>query len=403
MSFQVKSGYTPFTLESVVHFLVHHNFIDPSSPLLVKEIGDGNLNYVFHVQNKATEESWIVKQALPYAKVVGESWPLTLDRSRIESEALIQAHSLVPEFSPVVYLHDSEKAATVMEDLSSHTILRKGLIEGRVYPELARNVGTYLAHTLFFTSDYGLGSAKKKELAKRFSNPDLCGITESLVFSDPFYNAESNSFTEELRPDVEILWEDQDFLTEVASLKHSFLTKGEALIHGDLHTGSLFVTEGSTKVIDPEFAFYGPAGFDVGAFIANITLSILSQEAHRTDEEKDGYLAYLFGVITEVWTVFDSTFRSLWDTYLSEDNRYSRGYLNTHLQSIFVDSIGFAGCKIIRRTIGLAHVEEIETISDPEVKLAVERRALTLGKKLILNRKNIDSIKDYIDTIKEVI
>ncbi|MFP3340817.1 phosphotransferase, partial [Micrococcus sp. SIMBA_131] len=76
-------------------------------------------------------------------------------------------------------------------------------------------------------------------------------------------------------PDVEILWEDQDFLTEVASLKHSFLTKGEALIHGDLHTGSLFVTEGSTKVIDPEFAFYGPAGFDVGAFIANITLSVL--------------------------------------------------------------------------------------------------------------------------------
>ena len=403
MSFQVASGYTPFTQETVVQFLAHHDLINPSSPVQVKEIGDGNLNYVFHVQNRKTAQSWIVKQALPYAKVVGESWPLTLDRSRIESEALKQAHSLVPEYSPIVYLHDSEKAATVMEDLSSHTILRKGLIEGQVYPELAKSVGTYLAHTLFFTSDYGLGSAKKKELAKRFSNPDLCGITESLVFSDPFYNAESNAFTEELRPDVEILWHDHEFLTEVASLKHSFLTKGEALIHGDLHTGSLFVTESSTKVIDPEFAFYGPAGFDVGAFIANVALSILSQEAHRTEEEKEGYLAYLFGVITEVWHVFESTFRSLWNTYLSEDNRYSRGYLDILLHSIFVDSIGFSGCKIIRRTIGLAHVEEIETISDPVTKLTIERKALKLGKNLILQRENIDSIEDYIKNIKEVL
>ncbi|WLR58625.1 S-methyl-5-thioribose kinase [Guptibacillus hwajinpoensis] len=403
MGIQITSGYTPFTTETVVQFLEHHELLDRTAPVLVKEIGDGNLNYVFHVQHKKTGQSWIVKQALPYAKVVGESWPLTLDRSRIESEALKQAHSLVPDFSPIVYLHDSEKAATVMEDLSTYTILRKGLIEGRIYPELARNVGTYLAHTLFFTSDYGLGSANKKELAKRFSNPDLCGITESLVFSDPFYNAESNAFTEELRADVESLWEDDDFLTEVASLKHSFLTKGEALIHGDLHTGSLFVTESSTKIIDPEFAFYGTAGFDVGAFIANIALSILSQEAHRSEEEKEGYLAYLFGVTTEVWNVFESTFRSLWADHLSEDNRYSRGYLDALLQSIFVDSIGFSGCKIIRRTIGLAHVEEIETITDPKVKLAVEKKALSLGKELILNRKNITSIEQYIKAIKEVI
>ena len=42
----------------------------------------------------------------------------------------------------------------------------------------------------------------------------------------------------------------------------------EALIHGDLHTGSIMVTESETRVIDPEFAFYGPMGFDVGAVSA---------------------------------------------------------------------------------------------------------------------------------------
>ena len=35
------------------------------------------------------------------------------------------------------------------------------------------------------------------------------------------------------------------------------MTNAQALIHGDLHTGSVFVKGDSTKVIDPEFAFMG--------------------------------------------------------------------------------------------------------------------------------------------------
>lgn len=32
-----------------------------------------------------------------------------------------------------------------------------------------------------------------------------------------------------------------------------------------------------TKVIDPEFAFFGPMGFDVGAVLENLVLNYLSQ------------------------------------------------------------------------------------------------------------------------------
>ena len=39
--------------------------------------------------------------------------------------------------------------------------------------------------------------------------------------------------------------------------KTQFLTNTQALLHGDLHTGSVMAAEGSTFVIDPEFAFYG--------------------------------------------------------------------------------------------------------------------------------------------------
>ena len=40
-----------------------------------REIGDGNINFVFLVEGPAG--GVIVKQALPYVRVVGESWPLT--------------------------------------------------------------------------------------------------------------------------------------------------------------------------------------------------------------------------------------------------------------------------------------------------------------------------------------
>ncbi|WP_182914843.1 hypothetical protein [Paenibacillus thiaminolyticus] len=50
----------------------------------------------------------IIKQALPYAKVVGEAWLLTLDRARIESEALQTQGRLVPHLVPKGYAYDPE-------------------------------------------------------------------------------------------------------------------------------------------------------------------------------------------------------------------------------------------------------------------------------------------------------
>lgn len=59
-----------------------------------------------------------------------------------------------------------------------------------------------------------------------------------------------------------------------------FCERAQALIHGDLHTSSVMVTPDSTQVIDPEFAFYGPMGFDIGAFIGNLILAFFAQDGH---------------------------------------------------------------------------------------------------------------------------
>ncbi|RBN36485.1 S-methyl-5-thioribose kinase, partial [Priestia megaterium] len=101
---------------------------DATEALTAREIGDGNLNLVFHIINDQTNKSIIVKQALPYAKVVGESWPLSLNRATIESNALKQFGAFTPELVPAVYYHDETLAVTVMEDLSHLTISRAGPI-----------------------------------------------------------------------------------------------------------------------------------------------------------------------------------------------------------------------------------------------------------------------------------
>ena len=52
----------------------------------IGEVGDGNLNLVFIV--KGASGGIAVKQALPYVRLVGESWPLPLSRAHYEHQAL---------------------------------------------------------------------------------------------------------------------------------------------------------------------------------------------------------------------------------------------------------------------------------------------------------------------------
>src|SRR5258705_8682541 len=90
----------------------------------ISEVGDGNLNLVFIV--KGANGGVAVKQALPYVRLVGESWPLPLSRSHYEYLALTHQARLAPGLVPAV-LHHNEGAALVVLEVSEPAILmRKG-------------------------------------------------------------------------------------------------------------------------------------------------------------------------------------------------------------------------------------------------------------------------------------
>ncbi|MEE4570730.1 S-methyl-5-thioribose kinase [Paenibacillus polymyxa] len=396
------SKYHPLTTEEAIEFVKNiPGFFSQEAQLECREIGDGNLNLVFHITDSKSNKSIIAKQALPYVKIVGESWPLSLDRARIEREALQQEHQLCPELVPAVLGYDDELALTVMEDLSSHTIMRKGLIEGNRYPLFANHIGEFLARTLFFTSDLGMNQQDKKELVKRFINPELCKITEDLILDEPYRFSDNNNYGVYIEDEAEALRTDQVLHLEVALLRERFMTRTEALLHGDLHTGSIFVTAESTKVIDPEFAFYGPMGFDIGAVIANLLLNYAAQPGWTSGEKAlKERRDWLLETAIQVWEQFESRFRTLWDKHVTDHLARTPGYQDLHLQKVLQDTIGFAGCKVIRRIISLSHVADIDTIADPDIKEAAERLALAIGKALVLCNRKLHSIRELEDIVR---
>ncbi|MCA3437961.1 MAG: S-methyl-5-thioribose kinase [Rhodobacter sp.] len=394
--------YTPLTSETLPARLCSlpalTDRIGPARSWTVAEVGDGNLNLVFIVSGPLGRI--IVKQALPYVRLVGDSWPLPLNRAFFEYNALTRHAARDPGRVPEVFHFDEGQALIVMRCLSPHVILRKSVVQGVMHPMLARHMGVFLARSLFRGSALSLsGRALRQDMALFAGNHALADITENLVFSDPYFAAKLNRHTPGLAPFIAPLRADRALRIAAQEAKHAFLSKTETLVHGDLHSGSLMVTAGDTQVIDPEFAIYGPFGFDVGMFLANLLLAFHAQSGHEDSPgARDGFRDWLLGQLDEVWQVFTAEFRHLWQTErtgilyqpaLFEDAGDAPGAgaaLAGVLAGIWRDAMGFCGVEMHRRILGLAHVEDLEAIPDPARRLRAEARALELGRVIATTR-----------------
>lgn len=393
--------YRTFTTDDAMRFADEHSgLFGDHSKLSCEEFGDGNLNLVFRVSNDKGS-SLIVKQALPYARCVGESWPLTIDRARIEAEVLLKHRKLCPDHTVEVLHYDATLAAILMEDLKDYRILRTELINAKQFPHLAPQLAAYLAHTLYYTSDFALTGPNKKQQVGKFLNPELCLITEDLFFTDPYCNHERNNIHSEIRTEAQQLWHDETLLAEVAQLKADFLSKPQALLHGDVHSGSIFINDDNCKLIDAEFGFYGPIGFDVGSLIANLLLNYLGHFGLTADAEaRQRHQDYLLQQIGQLWQQFAEQFKQLMQQECREPSLQNSLYQQRFIQQVFADTLGYAGCELIRRTVGLAHVADLDSIKDSGLRAQSERKALQLGRELILQRRELSSIEQMLTLLR---
>jgi len=409
-----NNKYEPLTVETLAARLGSIESITnliggDTSKWTVKEVGDGNLNLVFIVTGDAG--SIIVKQALPYVRLVGDSWPLPLKRAFFEYHALTRQAERDPDSVPEIYHFDEAQAIIVMEFFTPHIILRHSLMAGTKHEGMAKVLGQFCARTLFRGSDLSMDAAKRKaDVALFVDSVALCEITETLVFSDPYFDAERNHHTPQLDGLVAELRADIDLKVEAQHLKSKFCNNAETMLHGDFHTGSVMVTETETKVIDPEFALYGPIGFDIGMLLGNFWMAYFAQPGHASAVgEREEYQNWILGVVDEVWVEFSSEFSKLWreertgilyEKALFEDqghNLASEQALAHRLQHIWEDTLGFAGVEMIRRTLSLAHIAENDTIENEELRADCEARGLKLGRQLVVNRSRMNSMATVND------
>ncbi len=372
----------------------------------VREVGDGNLNLVFIVEGP--KGAVIVKQALPYVRLVGDSWPLPLYRAFFEHHALVRQARRDPGAVPAIFHFDEAQALIVMEFLSPHKILRRKLIDGETVEGLGGFLGRFCARTAFRGSELSMKSADKKADVGLFSgNVEIPAITEALVFTDPYYGAEMNHHTEGLDPVVAGLRADIKLKARVQRLLMKFASNTETMVHGDLHSGSIMSTSDESKVIDPEFVQYGPMGFDLGMLVANFLMAYFSQPAHRDPSELDGYQDWLLSVIDEVFTEFEAEFRRLWDTertgmlypaaLFEDQGQSSADACAALLAEIRTDAHGFCGIEMHRRTLSLAHNADFEDIEDTALKARLEARNLAMGAELVHGSETLGSSERLLD------
>ena len=406
--------YEPLTMDSLPVRMgqvlaVTSRIGDDYSQWKVREVGDGNLNLVFIVEGN--DGSVIIKQALPYVRLVGDSWPLPLYRAYFEHLALTRQAQRAPGCVPDLYYFDDTQAIIVMQFLSPHIILRNKLIKGEKVQGIGRFMGEFCARTAFRGSELSMSSAEKKSDVGLFAgNIEIPAITESLVFTDPYYDAEMNNHNERLQPVVDALRKDVELKRRVQKMLMKFASNTETMVHGDLHSGSIMATDTECCVIDPEFSQYGPLGFDLGMLIANYLMAYFSQPAHR-EADLDDYQEWILEVITDTLRWFTTEFTRLWQeertgmlfpASLFEDQGHdSREACTQLLQDVQCDAWAFCGIEMHRRCLSLAHNADFEDIEDPAQRAPLEARNLHMGMRLILEAENLADAQALVSLARD--
>jgi 5-methylthioribose kinase len=395
---------TPLTAESALEYVknssVMGEFFSAGDVLKADPIAEGNVNLLFRVYaaGNAANKSVLVKQALPYAWRYPD-FKMPLDRQRIEYEIISVEARCCPNQVPEIYLYDEENHILVIEFLGRHTVMREGLMAQKRYPHVARHMGLFMARTLFYTSDLFLSSAEKKAMVPQFINPVLCKVQEDLVFTQPYMAHENNRYTPPLAAQVQAIYANDELRSAVYMLKEAYMSHAQALLHNDLHTGSIMLNEEETKVIDPEFGFYGPMGHDVGSYLGNLALGYAAQEYHAQDEaERADYRAWIAETIRETWHIFEAEFMTLWENEGNGEWASPR-FRQDYMRRLLHDTAGFGATEMMRRLIGMAHVHDFWTIEDEQIRATAESRALNMAQDWLMNRGDYDSIDDLVNGV----
>ena len=339
----------------------------------VEEDGDGFINFVYRVSDG--KHHLIVKQSTLEARSKG-SFTLDLNRYKLEYDAMKICAAIVPDLIPKLYDCDEENRVFITEDVSYLRISRFQLLKGVTYPKLADQIARYMAATQFYTSEYYLDTKRFRDLSVHFMNTTMRKIMEVGMFLTSVtpedtvgrpLDPEFITFSKRICADPAVLLARQ-------KLRHLFMSKGECLIHCDLHTSNIFASQTEAKVIDMEYSFFGPFAYDMGYFTANFIAQYAAAafRPFETEEARKEFKAYCLFMIRETYVKY---------------------------------FIGFAASAMLGRICDLIPYPDYDDIDDYVQRHNAKCFSIILNREMLVKWESYNSIDEFIQdilTIEEI-
>jgi len=390
-----------------------NNIIHPKD-FQVSKLHGGNMNYSYLVVHTKTNIHLFVKQAPNYVAVLGPNiLPLSNQRMDYEYQAYTEWTSLFnkdssfssspssSKYVPIMYHFDSEYKIIILEFLQQYTLLDTLLRQSvdtttstSSYPNkkknhhhsmirIAQSLGTCMGIIHSTTHSSRLSSDRIQYYKETFQNRCMRNIQLKYVFTKCYQDDEStaNSMGHEFLKDIEelkTLYRGDDDDDDTTTTR----TNNLVLCHGDLHPGSVMIeyptvdmddTTSSTniqvKIIDPEFAIYGPPGLDVGCLISGYILAAIfhmfsnpndTSKGHhiQLDDNNDDDNKLFIGITSHPSKsghimILIQCIQTIWTTY--RDRMIQGGIFQQEiLHSIEIDTVGFALAEVCRTVLGYA-------------------------------------------------
>ncbi|MBP8031801.1 MAG: phosphotransferase [Acetobacterium sp.] len=380
----------------------------------VKESIEGFVNLIYHVYDQSGK-SVIMKQMLsmPRFRIEDEKnntvedsnrseWTLDLGRMRSEIATLIFWNSVYPGISPEIYLFDEANRIIVMEDLMDLSLLRFELCRMVKHGHFTAKIGAFFARNLFYSSNLHLTNYKKSEVERFFVNPEYTALVPFL-----FHENIGVSWEREMIPGTDIkraeLVDNPQIKAEFQRLENKFMNDKECLIHTDLHSSNIMISADDVRIIDGEFAGFGPLAQDFGRLTASLTLNYISWfgDETRTAAEKADFQTYLLVTITDLYTTFQKEFQQLVESHREESYSLKTLNVDTYLIDQLQNALSYTGVNVMSRLANRGICYDFLRLPEAN-RLVPCLLGMDISKELMLNQRNYLTITDYTQLLKNL-
>ncbi len=177
----------------------------------------------------------------------------------------------------------------------------------------------------------------------------------------------------------------------------------EALIHCDYHTSNIFIGEGTMKVIDMEYAFYGPVAFDLGYLFGNLISQYVCADFRTfpTPSDRESFQNYILNTIADIYTKYCRRISEYWDRDAKEEYKGVPGLKEFFFSRLLSQTIGFCSTANLFRIAGEIDFPEYSAIADrQQMKQAVVWSAL-MDRRMLINREHYGDIHEWLEDMRQ--